>query len=187
MFSCNGVKWEGVVVSSPIAIYILKSKQEAGANSGGAIGSIVAQAAMADSDGIRTCKANHLPKQISQQLDPKQKHADKDAIILLRDTLSHAKSSGWWPTMTIHAGNDAFKFSTHLFSFRSIIRKMEQAGWVFNQPLAPRLKPMHDSRTAEEIANPPENTDKKFATYLAIGFCVILLIMALSAALSTFF
>ncbi len=139
--SIGSQRWTGVGYATPRAFYlVLKSRMasQTGFAVGGLAGALIAAAAQSE-DNARTCFVSELPPGIQATIDPKHKFADKDVVVLPRESISLVKLSFWGGGLTIRVGAEKFKLVPSMFSFGRIRRDLTGMTWPLGMEMTPTV------------------------------------------------
>jgi hypothetical protein len=148
-FHVNGHWYGGRVVASDQAIYLLKASWMNRAALvpsvfGGLLGRLIFMWIMGPSgppDRLWSCRASELTGPLRTLLDPSDKYADRDVIVLARQSVPLVEASPWSGRLEAYVGRERFSISVGRLSLWDVKRVLETGGWAFNQPRATTAAP----------------------------------------------
>jgi hypothetical protein len=139
-FTANGVKWQGAVIASPEAIYLLKvARVSAGvagaAAAGGLVGGLIAGAIAAATrkpDDNRTCTYFQLPEQVRSHPDwpIKKRKKDVDVIVIARDSAPPLTHPRFTNLIKLTVKGITYVIEYTLFAGGKTKRFLAAAGWA---------------------------------------------------------
>jgi len=173
--------WYGLALASPWAIYLLKRTQQLNAYYGagfGLAGVLVTAAAASEPDDYRTCTVADLPPAVRQQLDPKNKNADRDVIVIPKTSVNQIKFSFWSHLIRIDVGAERLGAWPRMFGGRAKAKKFLLAnGWPVNTPVVATTGPMHGQSLGRAFADRPQAMAAWKRALLIIGAILLFLLI----------
>jgi hypothetical protein len=165
-FHVNGHWYGGRVVASDQAIYLLKASwTNRGALIpslfGGLLGRLIFTWVMGPSgppDRLWSCRTTELTGPLRQLLDPAGKHAERDVIVLARQSVPLVEASAWTGRLEAYVGRERFAIPVGRLGLGDVKRVMEAGGWSFDRPrpttAAPSFRVGTDEHDAGEHGSP---------------------------------